>query len=155
MSGTRLFIVRHSNPEVIPAPTTWDTYPSYDTSASRQHAVIFHFLSLIHLTGTCFDIYIFNTFYLYCQVNLTEEIQTDVAHYGRSLSTGPLLVPREEPISWLRRLEGKLRDIYATLTCTRTEDVVRHPIGQRPPRPPSRRRQQLLQQQQKIGRAHV
>ena len=59
MSGTRLFIVRHSNPDVIPAPTAWDTYPSYDTSASRQHAVIFHFLSLIHLTGTCFDIYIY------------------------------------------------------------------------------------------------
>ena len=97
---------------------------------------------------------LFNTFYFYCQVNLTEEIQTDVAQYGRSLSTGPLLVPREEPISWLRRLEGKLRDIYATLTCTRTEDVVRHPIGQRPPRPPSRRRQQQLQQQQMHEEQH-
>ena len=154
MSGTRLFIVRHSNPEVIPAPTTWDTYPSYDTSASRQHAVIFHFLSLIHLTGTWFDIYILNTFYFHCQTNLTQQIQTEVAQYGRSLSTGPLLVPREEPISWLRRLEGKLRDIYATLTCTRTEDVVRHPVGQRPPRPPSRRRHQQRHQQQMHEEQH-
>ena len=142
MSGTRLLIARHSQPEVIPAPTTWDTYPSYDTSASRQHAVIFHFLSLIHLTATCFDVYIFNTFYFYCQAYLTQEIHNEAAQYRRSLSTGPLLVPREEPISWLRRLEGKLRDIYATLTCTRTEDVVRHPVGQRPPRPLSRRQQQ-------------
>ena len=40
MTGTRLRIVQHPEPEEIPGPATWDTYPSYDTSASRQYAVI-------------------------------------------------------------------------------------------------------------------
>jgi hypothetical protein len=39
MSGTRLRIVQHSNLDEIPAPTTSDMYPSYDTSGSRQYAV--------------------------------------------------------------------------------------------------------------------
>ena len=55
---SRMYIIQHSHPEEIPAPTTWDTYPSYDTSGSRQHAVNIHFLCLIHLIVTYFAIYI-------------------------------------------------------------------------------------------------
>ena len=43
MSGTRLRIVEHSHPEEIPDPTPADTYPSYDTSGSRQYAVRYIF----------------------------------------------------------------------------------------------------------------
>lgn len=41
MRGTRLSIVQHSNTDEIPDPHTSDTYPTYDTSRSRQYAVIF------------------------------------------------------------------------------------------------------------------
>ena len=43
MTGTRLRIVEHSHPEEIPDPTPSDTYPSYDTSGSRQYAVRYIF----------------------------------------------------------------------------------------------------------------
>ena len=61
---------------------------------------------------------------------MTASLQEECTEYGRSLSTGPLLVPRERPQSMLRMIEEKLRGIYETLTCTRTSDVAR-----RPPRP--------------------
>ncbi|KAM3297397.1 hypothetical protein ACQJBY_039333 [Aegilops geniculata] len=43
MTGTRLRIAEHSHPEEIPDPTSWDMYPSYDTSGSRQYAVRYIF----------------------------------------------------------------------------------------------------------------
>jgi hypothetical protein len=62
---------------------------------------------------------------------LTAELRDDFIEYRRSLSTGPLLVPRVQTQSWLTRMENKLRGIYETITCTRTSDVA----AQRPPRP--------------------
>ena len=43
MTRTRLRIVEHSPLEEIPDPTPSDTYPSYDTSGSRQYAVRYIF----------------------------------------------------------------------------------------------------------------
>ena len=40
MTGTQTRITQHAHPEVIPAPASWETYPSYDITGSRQHAVI-------------------------------------------------------------------------------------------------------------------
>ena len=39
MSVTRLRIINHPHPDEIPAPSTWDLYPSQSVSGSRQHAV--------------------------------------------------------------------------------------------------------------------
>jgi hypothetical protein len=69
------------------------------------------------------------------------ELQSDFAAYGRSLSTGPLLVPVQQQQSWLRRMEEKLRGIYAAITCTRTSDVVQHRAAIRPPRPSTHQQQ--------------
>src|SRR3954463_437624 len=41
MARTRLRIIEHSHPEEIPVPATGDTYPSFDTSGSRQYAVTY------------------------------------------------------------------------------------------------------------------
>ncbi|KAM0897996.1 hypothetical protein ACQ4PT_022222 [Festuca glaucescens] len=66
------------------------------------------------------------------QGQMTSDLQDEVARYTRSVSTGPLL-PREQQVSWLRRLEKKLRGIYSAITCSHTSDVVqRHHL---PPRP--------------------
>ncbi|PNT77169.1 hypothetical protein BRADI_1g58712v3 [Brachypodium distachyon] len=80
-------------------------YPSQSTSGSRQHAA-----------------------------QLTQDLQAEFAAYGRSLLTGPLLLPREPHRSWLRRMEEKLRSVYTAITCTRTSDVVHHQASVRPPR---------------------
>ena len=37
--STRLRITYHEHPELTPAPTTWDMYPSQSTAGSRQYAV--------------------------------------------------------------------------------------------------------------------
>ena len=41
MHSTRICIIHHSTPDDIPTPATRDTYPSYDTSGSRQYAVMY------------------------------------------------------------------------------------------------------------------
>jgi hypothetical protein len=38
---TRLRIINHPQRHEIPAPATRDTYPSYDTSGSRQNVVTY------------------------------------------------------------------------------------------------------------------
>ena len=67
------------------------------------------------------------------QADMTWELQTEVAQYGRSLSNVPL-VPRQQAQSFARRVEEKLRRIYASITCTSVSDVVQHREAQRPPR---------------------
>ena len=57
------------------------------------------------------------------QADMTWELQTEVAQYGRSLSTVPL-VPRQQAQSFARRVEEKLRRIYAAITCTGVSDIV-------------------------------
>jgi len=64
---------------------------------------------------------------------MTWELQTEVAQYGRSLSNVPL-VPRQQAQSFARRVEEKLRRIYASITCTSVSDIVQHREAQRPPR---------------------
>ncbi|PNT70782.1 hypothetical protein BRADI_2g17864v3 [Brachypodium distachyon] len=105
MTATRLTIIQHSHPQEIAEPSLQDMYPSQSTSGSRQHAA-----------------------------QLTQDLQAEFAAYGHSLSTGPLLLPREPHQSWLRRMEEKLRSVYAAITCTRTSDVVHHQASVRPPR---------------------
>jgi hypothetical protein len=39
MAATRVCIVQHPHPEVMPGPATWDMYPSLSTAGTRQHAV--------------------------------------------------------------------------------------------------------------------
>ena len=70
------------------------------------------------------------------QGQMTSDIQDEVARYTRQVSSGPLLQPRDQQVSWLRRLEEKLRGIYSAITCSRSSDVVqRHHL---PPRPSTR-----------------
>ena len=45
------------------------------------------------------------------------------------------MIQRDTQLSWARRLEEKLRAVYATLTCGRSSDVYHHRPAQRPPRP--------------------
>ena len=44
-------------------------------------------------------------------------------------------VPPRENVSWLRRLDEKLRGIYAAVTCRRSSDVAIPRPAHRPPRP--------------------
>ena len=44
-------------------------------------------------------------------------------------------IPPREGVSWLRRLDDKLRGIYTAVTCRRTSDVALPPPAHRPPRP--------------------
>lgn len=64
---------------------------------------------------------------------MTLELHEEVASYTRQLSTTALLEPR--PVhSFFTRIEGKLRAIYQTITCTRSSDVVPQQPQVRPPR---------------------
>lgn len=67
-------------------------------------------------------------------------IEQEVVPYRRSISTGPLL-PREGQVSWLRRLEDKLRGIYAAITCNRGTDVMHQRASQIPPRTSTQQQQ--------------
>ena len=70
------------------------------------------------------------------QGQMTSDLHDEVARYTRQVSSGPLLQPRDQQVSWLRRLEEKLRGIYSAITCSRSSDVVqRHLL---PPRPSTR-----------------
>jgi hypothetical protein len=66
------------------------------------------------------------------QGQLTADLQDEVARYTRQVSSAPLL-QRDQHVSWLRRLEDKLRGIYSAITCSRSSDVVQHHLL--PPRP--------------------
>ena len=61
MHETRICIIHHSSPDQIPTPATRDTYPSYDTSGSRQYAVTYiklhTSLYLLYINVTCFDVH--------------------------------------------------------------------------------------------------
>ncbi|KAM0857006.1 hypothetical protein ACQ4PT_048745 [Festuca glaucescens] len=105
MSATRLRLSQASDPVEMPAPTQWDTYPCHSTAGSRHHAA-----------------------------ELTAALQDEVAQYICSLSSGPPL-GREQYLSFARRLEEKLRRIYAAITSTCSSDIVQYRAGQRPPRP--------------------
>ena len=51
MHSTRICIIDHSTSDDIPAPTARDMYPSYDTSGSRQYAVMYiHFMYCIFVS---------------------------------------------------------------------------------------------------------
>ena len=48
-------------------------------------------------------------------------------------------IPPRENVSWLRRLDEKLRGIYAAVTCRRSSDVAIPRPAHRPPRPSMQR----------------
>ncbi|KAK1630167.1 hypothetical protein QYE76_004482 [Lolium multiflorum] len=105
MPRTRLRLSQACDPVEMAPSTQWDTYPRHSTSGTRHHAM------------------------------LTAELQDEAAQYERSLSVGPLLGRYEHHASFTQRLQEKLRRIYATITCTRSSDVVEYRAAQRPPRP--------------------
>uniref|UniRef100_A0ACD5TRB7 Uncharacterized protein n=1 Tax=Avena sativa TaxID=4498 RepID=A0ACD5TRB7_AVESA len=113
MSATRLRITQQSHPEEMPGAATWDSYPSQSTVGSRQHAA-----------------------------QLLVDLETESAEYRRSLSSGPLLIHRQDQETWLSRLEEKIRRIYGVITCTRSSDIAHHPAPQRPPRHSTHHQQQ-------------
>ncbi|KAK1605482.1 hypothetical protein QYE76_029155 [Lolium multiflorum] len=105
MPRTRLRLSQACDPVEMAPSTQWDTYPRHSTSGTRHHAV------------------------------LTAELQDEAAQYERSLSVGPLLGRYEHHVSFAQRFQEKLRRIYASITCTRSSDVVEYRAAQRPPRP--------------------
>ncbi|KAK1630045.1 hypothetical protein QYE76_004360 [Lolium multiflorum] len=105
MPRTRLRLSQACDPVEMAPSTQWDTYPRHSTSGTRHHAV------------------------------LTAELQDEAAQYERSLSVGPLLGRYEHHASFAQRFQEKLRRIYASITCTRSSDVVEYRAAQRPPRP--------------------
>ena len=58
----------------------------------------------------------------------------DFAAYAREMETGPPMVHRAPHLSWLRRMEERLRGIYKAITCTSTSDVIPHRAPHRRPR---------------------
>ena len=63
---------------------------------------------------------------------MTEDLQTEMTNFGRSLSSGPLLSQNVQP--WVTRMQRKIRAVYEAITCTRTSDVVQQHPSTRPPR---------------------
>jgi hypothetical protein len=68
------------------------------------------------------------------QVDLTSEAREEVSALMQRFQRGDTIPPREH-VSWLRRLDDKLRGIYAAVTCRRSSDVAVPPPAHRPPRP--------------------
>ncbi|KAK1662995.1 hypothetical protein QYE76_051154, partial [Lolium multiflorum] len=102
-AATRVRLIPPTDPAQAPPASMHDMYPTQSTAGSRQHAG-----------------------------QLTADLQDEVARYTRQVSSAPLL-QRDQHVSWLRRLEDKLRGIYSAITCSRSSDVVqRHLL---PPRP--------------------
>ncbi|XP_071685215.1 uncharacterized protein [Lolium perenne] len=102
-AATRVRLIAPTDPAQAPPASMHDMYPTQSTAGSRQHAG-----------------------------QLTADLQDEVARYTRQVSSAPLL-QRDQHVSWLRRLEDKLRGIYSAITCSRSSDVVqRHLL---PPRP--------------------
>lgn len=65
------------------------------------------------------------------------EVQEEIATYTRQVSTTALLPPIDQHVSFLKRVEEKLRSVYAAITCTRASDVRPQRAAHRPPRGPS------------------
>ena len=66
---------------------------------------------------------------------MTLEAQEEVSSFLRRMESGHSIPPPEH-MSWLKRLNEKLRGIYSAITCTRSSDVAHG--ARRPPRhPPS------------------
>ena len=88
---------------------------------------------------------------------MTLAVHDEVGRFGRSVSSGALLPQPTQLVTWATRLEAKLRDIYRTLTCTRTSDVVRPQVLHRPPRPSTQQQasQSTQQRQQPRPRLEV
>ncbi|KAK1694130.1 hypothetical protein QYE76_010827 [Lolium multiflorum] len=106
-AAARVRLIPPIDPAEAPPPSMYDMYPTQSTAGSRQHAG-----------------------------QMTSDLHDEVARYTRQVSSGPLLQPRDQQVSWLRRLEEKLRGIYSAITCSRSSDVVqRHLL---PPRPSTR-----------------
>ncbi|KAK1692955.1 hypothetical protein QYE76_009652 [Lolium multiflorum] len=106
-AAARVRLIPPIDPAEAPPASMYDMYPTQSTAGSRQHAG-----------------------------QMTSDLQDEVAQYTRQVSSGPLLQPRDQQVSWLRRLEEKLRGIYSAITCSRSSDVVqRHLL---PPRPSTR-----------------
>ena len=70
------------------------------------------------------------------------EVATDIYNFARSQST-TALIPRQPVVTFLGKVEKKLRSIYSTLICRTTDDVHRrsgqmdpHTWTPRPPRYP-------------------
>ncbi|KAM0868840.1 hypothetical protein ACQ4PT_041051 [Festuca glaucescens] len=102
-AATRVRLIPPTDPAEAPPASMHDMYPTQSTAGSRQHAG-----------------------------QLTADLHDEVARYTRQVSSAPLL-QRDQHVSWLRRLEDKLRGIYSAITCSRSSDVVqRHLL---PPRP--------------------
>ncbi|KAK1699330.1 hypothetical protein QYE76_016027 [Lolium multiflorum] len=102
-AATRVRLIQPTDPAEAPPASMHDMYPIQSTAGSRQHAG-----------------------------QLTADLQDEVARYTRQVSSAPLL-QRDQHVSWLRRLEDKLRGIYSAITCSRSSDVVQHHLL--PPRP--------------------
>ena len=62
------------------------------------------------------------------------EAQGEIADYRRQVETGPP-ISRDGQVSWLRHFEDPMRRVYATVTCTRSTDVLPPRASQRAPRP--------------------
>ncbi|KAK1694475.1 hypothetical protein QYE76_011172 [Lolium multiflorum] len=106
-AAARVRLIPPIDPAEAPPASMYDMYPTQSTSGSRQHAG-----------------------------QMTSDLHDEVARYTHQVSSGPLLQPRDQQVSWLRRLEEKLRGIYSAITCSRSSDVVqRHLL---PPRPSTR-----------------
>ncbi|KAK1633145.1 hypothetical protein QYE76_007460 [Lolium multiflorum] len=106
-AAARVRLIPPIDPAEAPPASMYDMYPTQSTAGSRQHAG-----------------------------QMTSDLHDEVAQYTRQVSSGPLLQPRDQQVSWLRRLEEKLRGIYSAITCSRSSDVVqRHLL---PPRPSTR-----------------
>lgn len=71
------------------------------------------------------------------QADMVYEVQQEIGTYARQMSTSALLPPREQQVSFLKRVEEKLRTVYAAITCTRASDVHPQRATRRPPRVPS------------------
>ena len=76
----------------------------------------------------------YNWFILCVQGDLTVQAREEVSALMRRFQRGETIPPREG-VSWLGRLDDKLRGIYAAVTCRRSSDVALPPPAHRPPRP--------------------
>ena len=131
VTSTRVSLVHHAQPDVMPAPATWDMYPSQSMSGSRQHAV-----QIINLSTIIYPYLYYPSFpncLYHFQAELTWDLGNDIDQLDRSLSTGPLLT-REQHRSWLKSAAQRVRQIYEAITCVRSSDVLPH-AARRPPHP--------------------
>ena len=82
------------------------------------------------------------------QADMVFEVQNEIGDYARQMSTTALLPPRDQQVSFLKRMEEKLRRVYAAITCTRTSDVQPRRAANQPPRGPSQPQVTPMQRQQ-------